>query len=566
MVPGTQVGAYRLLQQIGEGGMGTVWLAEHTMLGRRAAIKLLHPMFTVRQDIVTRFFNEARAATAIADPGIVQIFDFGQHVDGTAYIAMEMLEGEPLDKRLSRLGRFGVNDAMRIMRQVASTLGVAHARGIVHRDLKPENIYLVRDPEVAGGERAKVLDFGIAKLTGDVQSKTNTSAVMGTPAYMSPEQCRGAGRVDQRADVYSLGCVLYALCTGAPPFDTDEGAGEIIAMHLREQPKPPSTRAAGIPRELDALILRCLAKDPAQRFTSGTELAGAIGGLLGTVQGHPSMVTGPRQTYPTNPSAQAATTLSASSGMALPVARSGSRKVVLGTVGLVVVGGIVAIAATRGGDAGPNAPIAAAGTSPSSSPSSPSSPSGSPAVAPVASPSAPSPSAAVATPPAPEAKPPAPPPPPDPSLELAGRMKTVLARFVAWSHDHAGAACPSASELGAPVQDPWGHPFEITCTDQPARQIIGAISAGPDGVTGNADDVASWQLGHDVTSLVAGARWVTAPPPAAAPPPALVTIRPPPVAAKSPPPVATKASPPADRPKRPVTKTKPDDDDIPTTR
>ncbi|HEX4423444.1 MAG TPA: serine/threonine-protein kinase, partial [Kofleriaceae bacterium] len=429
MVPGTQVGAYRLLQQIGEGGMGTVWLAEHTMLGRRAAIKLLHPMFTVRQDIVTRFFNEARAATAISDPGIVQIFDFGQHVDGTAYIAMEMLEGEPLDKRLSRLGRFGVNDAMRIMRQVASTLGVAHARGIVHRDLKPENIYLVRDPEVAGGERAKVLDFGIAKLTGDVQSKTNTSAVMGTPAYMSPEQCRGAGRVDQRADVYSLGCVLYALCTGAPPFDTDEGAGEIIAMHLREQPRPPSARAAGIPRELDALILRCLAKDPAQRFTSGTELAGAIGGLLGTVQGHPSMASGPRPSYPTNPSAQAATTLSAASGMSLPVARSGSRKVVLGAVGLVVVGGIVAIAAISGGDAErPNAP---AGTSPSSAPSS--SPSGSPAVAPAASPSAP-----VVTPiaPAPEAKPPSPPPPPDPSLELAGRMKTVLARFVAWSHDH----------------------------------------------------------------------------------------------------------------------------------
>src|ERR1700755_3224491 len=196
MVPGTQVGVYRLLQQIGEGGMGAVWLAEHTMLGRRAAIKLLHPMFNAEQDIVGRFFNEARAATAISDPGIVQIFDFGHHIDGTAYIAMEALDGEALDKRLSRLGRLSIGDAMRIMRQVASTLGVAHARGIIHRDLKPENIYLVRDPEVAGGERAKVLDFGIAKLTGDIAmgSQTQTSAVMGTPAYMSPEQCRGAGR------------------------------------------------------------------------------------------------------------------------------------------------------------------------------------------------------------------------------------------------------------------------------------------------------------------------------------------------------------------------------------
>src|SRR5215831_15628751 len=120
MVAGTQVGAYRVLQQIGTGGMGSVWLAEHVMLGRRAAIKLLHPMYCARPDIVTRFFNEARAATAIADPGIVQIFDFGHHVDGTAYIAMEMLDGEPLDRRLKRLVRLPVGDAMRIMRQVAS--------------------------------------------------------------------------------------------------------------------------------------------------------------------------------------------------------------------------------------------------------------------------------------------------------------------------------------------------------------------------------------------------------------------------------------------------------------
>src|SRR5262250_2908278 len=177
---GTQIGAYRMLRQIGQGGMGSVWLAEHIALGRRAALKMLHPEFSNRPDIVTRFFNEARAATAIADPGIVQIFDFGQHVDGTAYIAMEMLEGEPLDQRLRRLVRLRIDDALRIMRQIASTLGVAHARGIVHRDLKPENVFLVHDPEVIGGERAKILDFGIAKLTGDSSAQTNTSTVLGT--------------------------------------------------------------------------------------------------------------------------------------------------------------------------------------------------------------------------------------------------------------------------------------------------------------------------------------------------------------------------------------------------
>src|SRR5215470_16249040 len=281
MAVGTQVGAYRVLQPIGKGGMGTVWLAEHVMLGRRAAIKLLHPMFSSRPDIVTRFFNEARAATAIADPGIVQIFDFGHHVDGTAYIAMEFLEGEPLDRRLRRLGRLALADALRIMRQAASTLGVAHQRGIVHRDLKPENIFLVRDPEVAGGERAKILDFGIAKLTGDPSMKTNTSAVMGTPAYMSPEQCRGAGLVDQRSDVYALGCMLFTLITGGPPFSAP-GSGDVIAMHLREPPPAPSSRMFGLPPALDALVLRCLAKDPAQRFASGSELAAAIGELAGS--------------------------------------------------------------------------------------------------------------------------------------------------------------------------------------------------------------------------------------------------------------------------------------------
>src|SRR5688572_1863220 len=167
MEPGAQIGAYRVLKQIGEGGMGAVWLAEHIALGRRAALKVLHAQYSVRPDVVQRFFNEARAATAIADPGIVQIFDFGNHTDGSAYIVMELLDGEPLDRRLARSGSLEVGDALRIMRQVASTLGAAHARGIIHRDLKPENIFMVRDPEVSGGERAKILDFGIAKLVGD---------------------------------------------------------------------------------------------------------------------------------------------------------------------------------------------------------------------------------------------------------------------------------------------------------------------------------------------------------------------------------------------------------------
>jgi serine/threonine-protein kinase len=190
--PGTQVGSYRLLEQIGEGGMGAVWLAEHVMLGRRAAIKVLQASFSMQPDIVTRFFNEARAATAIADPGIVQVFDFGHHSDGSAFIVMELLEGETLHARLRRTGPLPCADALRIARQIAGSLGAAHARGIVHRDLKPENVFMVRDAEVAGGERAKILDFGIAKLGVGTSSGTNTHAVLGTPAYMSPTSTRSA--------------------------------------------------------------------------------------------------------------------------------------------------------------------------------------------------------------------------------------------------------------------------------------------------------------------------------------------------------------------------------------
>ncbi|HEX2691349.1 MAG TPA: protein kinase [Kofleriaceae bacterium] len=507
MVPGTQVGAYRLVQQIGEGGMGTVWLAEHTMLGRRAAIKLLHPMFTARPDIVTRFFNEARAATAIADPGIVQIFDFGQHVDGTAYIAMEMLEGEPLDRRVSRLGRLLVPDALRILRQVASTLGVAHQRGIIHRDLKPENIYLVRDPEVIGGERAKILDFGIAKLTGEPTAGTNTSTVMGTPAYMSPEQCRGAGHVDQRSDVYALGCMLFKLITGAPPFDV-EGAGEIIAMHLREPPPALSSRMHGISPALDALVQRCLAKDPASRYASGTELAAAIGGVLGMPSIVNLPVSGGGASQVAMSRAASATTLSAatSAGTAAPSGRS-SRVALFSMLGALVAGGGIAAVVMAKGSSKPSEHGAPASTAsvPSvgptiSDPHRP--PPGPPAdmTRPARPPGAP--------PPPPRL--PSPPPPPDPSAELASRMKVLLTRFVAWAHDHAGAPCPAVSLLGAPVPDPWGQPIALTCTDQPGNQIVGAISAGPDGAPGTPDDVGSWQLGRDVTDIVLGARWTSA--------------------------------------------------------
>jgi serine/threonine-protein kinase len=258
-----------------------VYLGQHALLGRRAAIKVLLPALSARPDIVNRFFNEARAVTTISDPGIVQVFDFGYHTDGSAYIVMEFLEGETLDRRLTRLGKLPASDALRLCRQVASSLAAAHAQHIIHRDLKPENIFLVHDGEVASGERSKILDFGIAKLSDEHpgKMKTNTGVLMGTPVYMSPEQCRGLAELDHRSDVYALGCVMFHLITGRPPFE-GEGMGDIIAAHIREPAPAPSSRAPEIAPNVDALVLRCLAKSPADRYQSMTELATAIGQIL----------------------------------------------------------------------------------------------------------------------------------------------------------------------------------------------------------------------------------------------------------------------------------------------
>jgi serine/threonine-protein kinase len=277
---GRSVGNYRLISKIGQGGMGVVYLAQHKTLGRRAAVKVLVPELSSNQDIVSRFFNEARATTAIRNPGIVEVFDFGFLDDRSAYIVMEYLDGESLAARI-RKARPKVVATLGVLRAIARPLQAVHELGIVHRDLKPDNVFLVPDADMPSGERIKLLDFGIAKLNAVMgqTGHTKTGTVMGTPTYMAPEQCRGAGSVDHRADLYALGCIAYEMLCGQPPF-VAEGAGEIIARHLYFEPARPRTLRASLRPEVEELVLRLLQKDPAARPSTAAEVIHVIDRLV----------------------------------------------------------------------------------------------------------------------------------------------------------------------------------------------------------------------------------------------------------------------------------------------
>ncbi len=334
---GTLLGNYRVVERLGEGGMGVVYVGCHETLGHRVVVKVLRLELSRSEDMVRRFFQEALAATAIRNPGIAQIFDFGTTPDGRAYFVMELLEGETLAARL-KADRLDDVACCRIGRQIANVLQAAHARGITHRDLKPENLFLVPDSEVIGGERVKVLDFGIAKLAGETQvpgAKTRTGLVMGTPDYMSPEQCRSASAVDARSDIYSLGCILFEMTCGRLPF-VGEGAGVIVGAHLHVPPPDPRELAPDMPPALAALIAKMLAKDVEARPQTMAAVAQALEEILGTLDGSPRRAP---TSFPASQGASSTTTLSGSAGMTRPgVAGTRRRR-------LLVAGGLVGAAA-----------------------------------------------------------------------------------------------------------------------------------------------------------------------------------------------------------------------------
>jgi serine/threonine-protein kinase len=281
-VIGEWYGNYQALSLLGEGGMGAVYLAEHPGIGRKVAIKVLRSELDHDPQLLTRFLNEARAANAIRHPNIIEVLDSGTTERGASYLVMELLEGEALSARIRRLSRLDEKSTIEIAMQTASGLGAAHAKGIIHRDLKPDNLFIIPEESDASRERLKILDFGIAKLhvpSGD-SLKTRTGTLMGTPVYMSPEQCLGTKEVDHRSDVYSLGIIIYEMLVGRPPF-VSEGFGELLNMHLNE--RPPSLRqfAPQVSSGVEFVVTRMLSKKADERYSSMADVRAALAAATG---------------------------------------------------------------------------------------------------------------------------------------------------------------------------------------------------------------------------------------------------------------------------------------------
>ncbi|HEY3452060.1 MAG TPA: serine/threonine-protein kinase [Myxococcales bacterium] len=274
--PGSQVGKYRLVQQLGQGGMGCVFEAVHVELSKRVALKTLHPQLAGGSEQRDRFLREGRAAARLRHPHVVEVFDAGED-DGVMYLVMELLEGEDLGQLLDRESRLSVERSVDLMLPVLAAVATVHEQGIVHRDLKPGNIFLARDPY--GALHPKVLDFGISRLRAD-SNLTPAGDVLGSPRYMSPEQTVGLAELDARSDQFSLGVILYELLAGELPF---AGSDLIeVLQAIREAQAPPlREKVPGLPLEIERAVMRSLAREPDDRFASVFDLGKALVGFAG---------------------------------------------------------------------------------------------------------------------------------------------------------------------------------------------------------------------------------------------------------------------------------------------
>ncbi len=279
LTPGTKLtDVLTLVRILGEGGMGTVWLANHRMLGTEVAVKVMHPELGYRDpSLLERFAAEAQAAAKIRHPHIVQMLDHGKTEDGTAWLSMELLEGESLGALLRREGAVPIPFAVTVIEQVASAVAKAHAAGIIHRDLKPENLQVLT---VAGKPFVKVLDFGIAKATTQSSGMTATSAVFGTPAYMSPEQLLSTKKVDAGTDLWALSVIAYELLTGQLPFQGETSTAIAVAVAMGRF-SPPSSLKRDLGPALDAWFFRAFERKATARFQSAEELGATFADATG---------------------------------------------------------------------------------------------------------------------------------------------------------------------------------------------------------------------------------------------------------------------------------------------
>jgi eukaryotic-like serine/threonine-protein kinase len=305
---------YRIIRKLGEGGMGSVYLAEHVVIEKKFALKVLAPELARRADLVARFLQEARSASRIGHENVIDISDFGQSPDGLVYIAMEFLDGKDLGEIARSQGAMAWRDARDIVLQICRALRAAHDKGIVHRDMKPENIFLIQ--REGQPHFVKILDFGIAKVMGldpNGPRLTRTGMIFGTPEYMAPEQAEGKD-TDHRADIYAVGCIMYHLITGQTPF-VAESFMTMLTKHLMEDPVPPSVRRPDlvITPEMDTLVLKSLEKDRDRRWQSMAELMEAV-----------AVCPGPPDSGPKPPSAQTVEMGGAHAAAALQILRSKS--------------------------------------------------------------------------------------------------------------------------------------------------------------------------------------------------------------------------------------------------
>ncbi len=275
-----QLGQYRLGRLLGAGGMGEVYLAEHLLLKRPCAVKLIRPGEATDPRALERFEREVRLTATLSHPNIVDVYDYGRAEDGTYYYVMEYLPGLSLEDLVQHHGPLPPGRVVYLLRQVCQALCVAHATGLIHRDIKPSNVIAARRSGM--DDVAKLLDFGLVlpRAGSPAPHLTGEGQVLGTPLFMSPEQVMGGGRVvDERSDLYALGAVAYYLLTGRPPFDGENGIGVMIA-HARDPVVPPSRDRADVPEDLERVVLRCLAKEPTERFPDAESLEIALGRCL----------------------------------------------------------------------------------------------------------------------------------------------------------------------------------------------------------------------------------------------------------------------------------------------